>query len=220
VQSRSWHVLFGALLCCATAFATRTRAEFSLELPAPRYDNGNGAKHCGHGTLSDDEAPLLADVSPDDNRNTDRITTGGTDANFLVRWVETVGQTGTWRIAIDADESDGASTDDFDANVLVTLDDPPGTMGNTEGGAWEAEFILPSERCERCTLQLMQIATSSPTPSLDEQFVACADIDIAPPRATDDDSPEGCQQARQPLPLLVAAVLMALSTWTKRRRGG
>jgi len=173
-----------------TLFAAAALAHMALEEPLPRYPSDGGADNkacpCGVG-----DSNRLCD-DPTDRSDPDRSTDVQTYApgeTITLRWRETIGHAGRWRIAFDAD---GADMDDFNDTILLDIADPSGSAGNMGGDLWEVQITVPTTPCDNCTLQLVQIMdgnTSDPVqdPVGRSSYYQCADIIIA--GASDD--PEG-----------------------------
>jgi MYXO-CTERM domain-containing protein len=130
------------------------QAHVLLDEPQRRYDDMKGPP-CGRGDGQDGRTELFT-----------RYQAGET---ITVRFTETVDHVGSFRVAFDEDGADAA---DFDANVLLSMDDPD----NESGQAYEVEVQLPDVTCTNCTLQLQQVMTTSPTPSVGQIYHQCADL--------------------------------------------
>jgi hypothetical protein len=189
----------------------------ALEEPLPRYpsdgSDANKACPCGVG-----ESNRFCDVASDrsDPDRSATVTRYAPGETITLRWRETIGHAGRWRVAFDPD---GADMDDFNANILLDIPDPTGTDGNTgDGDLWEVEVTLPDLPCDGCTLQLVQMMdgdTNSPVadPVGRSSYYQCADIQIGGAPVTDDPgAPEtaGCRTTPAPwtltlLPTLVLA---------------
>lgn len=155
-------------------------AHMALEEPLPRYPtDGNGANKacpCGVG-----DSNRLCD-NPNDRSDPDRsvyVTTYAPGETITMRWHETIGHAGRWRIAFD---KVGADMADFNQTILADIPDPAGTAGNTgNGNLWQVTVTLPNTRCDNCTLQLVQMMdgnTSTPVadPIGRSSYYQCADI--------------------------------------------
>jgi len=160
-------------------------AHIGIESPLPRYPTGGFANNkdcpCGVGTGG---TTCTGDRS-DPDRST-WATEYAPGETITVSWHEVVGHSGRYRIAFD---EDGADLDDFNANILLDIEDPPGRAGNTGlGDLWEVEVTLPSTPCDNCTLQLIQVmngntAVPVPDPTGMSTYYQCADITLALPDA-------------------------------------
>lgn len=162
-----------------TSFTVST-ADAHIELiePTARYpiatSGENKACPCGVG-----ESNRLCDIPTDrsDPDRSDRITTIAAGSTITVRFDEYVAHSGRIRLAFDFD---GADLDDFNANILLDVPDPPGNM-NDIGTIWELQVQLPDQSCDNCTLQLLQMMDGNTTdPVLDpvgrSSYYACADL--------------------------------------------
>jgi hypothetical protein len=141
------HALLGIFSLCAVP----ALAHIELDIPLVRHDNGDNG---------DSAAGEINKVGPcglggaGDVRNASRVTMLTAGSQLLVTWRETIGHTGRMRIAF---APNGNLQSDFDANVLVDIDDPSGGAGNTgDGNHWESVITLPSAPCDNCTLQVIQ----------------------------------------------------------------
>jgi hypothetical protein len=156
-----------------------TRAHVGIEDPPPRYPSDgfsdNKSCPCGagpnNGTCSDPTA------RGDANRSTN-VTTYDAGQTITITAHEVVGHAGRWRVAFDPD---GADQGDFDAHILLDVEDPSGATGNAGGDLWEFVVTLPSTPCTNCTLQLLQMMDGNTVdPVLDpvgrSSYYQCADI--------------------------------------------
>ena len=164
-------------------FVSLAWAHIGIECPPARYPSNGFANNkdcpCGVGTGG---TTCTGDRS-DPDRST-RVTEYAPGETITVAWHEVVGHSGRFRIAFD---DDGADLDDFNANILLDIEDPPGQAGNTGlGDLWEVEVTLPSTPCDNCTLQLIQVMngnTAVPVsdPTGMSTYYQCADITLALP---------------------------------------
>jgi uncharacterized protein (TIGR03382 family) len=174
-------------------FATSAAGHELLDAPQRRYDDMKGGP-CGRGNGEDGR--------------TSRFTRYQPGETITVRWTETIDHVGSWVIAFD---DDGADQADFDDNILHTEADPE----NPSGQAWQAEVTLPDVTCTNCTLQLLQIMTTSANPSPSQIYFQCADLVLGDGDSAPAEVAGGCQAANTspwPLPLL------AIALWSGRRR--
>jgi len=158
-------------------------AHIGIESPPPRYpsdgfsDNKNCP--CGVGT----GGTLCSGDSSDPDRGTD-ITVYAPGETITIAWHEVIGHSGRYRVAFD---DDGADLDDFNANILLDIEDPVGSAGNTGlGDLWEVQVTLPSTPCDNCTLQLIQVMNGNtvdpvPDPTGMSTYYQCADIALELP---------------------------------------
>lgn len=159
---------------------TAALAHMALEEPLPRYPtDGDGRnKSCPCGVGEGDRTCNVASDRSDPDRSDD-VTTYAPGETITLRWRETIGHSGRWRIAFD---EDGADMNDFNAHILEDIRDPAGNAGNAgDGNLWEVEVTLPTTPCDNCTLQLVQIMdgqTNDPVqdPIGRSSYYQCADI--------------------------------------------
>ncbi len=85
-----------------------------------------------------------------------------------VQFEETINHPGHYRIAFSP-----ADDLNFDSNVLV--DNIPDT---TNTGSYTQTITIPAQVCTACTLQLIQVMTTSPTPQAGDFYYSCSDIQI------------------------------------------
>jgi MYXO-CTERM domain-containing protein len=142
------------------------------------------------------------------------VTTFQPGETIMVRWDETVDHPGHYRIAFDD------AGDDVFRNPNNPNDAFPSTMvepiADKAGGLYMQAVTLPMEPCASCTLQLMQVMTTSvPYNSF---YYQCADITIAgdPVAPPGDDIDGGCSTGAGAGPGLL--VLGALAIRRRRRR--
>lgn len=116
-----------------------------------------------------------------DQRSTDSalVTTYHPGQSIVVRWTETVSHQGHFRIAFLADGQDFPLPTGIQASpvapVLVDgIADPSG--GPSE---FSAEVTLPSVECSNCTLQLIQVMSTSPPYGPSDFYFQCADLILA-----------------------------------------
>lgn len=95
---------------------------------------------------------------------------------ITVEWDETVDHVGHYRIAFDTDGNDdfplpNNPDDDFPSILVDQIEDRSG------GGLYSQEVTLPDMECDNCTLQLIQVMTTSvPYNSF---YFQCADITLS-----------------------------------------
>ncbi len=144
------------------------------------------------------------------------VTTYAPGQTITVEWDETVDHPGHYRIAFDDDGQDAfvnpsRSTDNF----AFTLVDK---IADTTGGRYTAQVTLPTTPCTNCTLQLMQVMTT--TEPYNSFYWQCADIMIAgdvPPPGKDepDTTTGGCDAGAGSGP---GAMLLAIGMLFRRSR--
>ena len=171
---RSW-----SLASLVALAASPSLAHIELDSPTGRYNDGEN-KWCpcgGGGDGSRDNAGCSLETSDPDRGSTS--TTFAPGSTVTVRWRETVGHTGRFRISFDPD---GADQDDFDDHILADIADPSGGNGNIgQGNVWELDVTLPDTPCTNCTLQLVQVMngnTADEVPSLygTSTYFQCANL--------------------------------------------
>lgn len=121
---------------------------------------------------------------------TNEVTTFMAGEEITVEWTETVDHPGHFRIALakdraelkDPDLKPAAGTCDYPAGSVPTephdnvlLDNLFPTTGASAQKMYSQKVKLPSEPCEKCTLQLIQWMTKHPPSCL---YYQCADIRI------------------------------------------
>ena len=103
------------------------------------------------------------------------VTTYQPGETITVEWDETVDHPGHYRIAFDD------SGDDVFVNPSRATDDFPFTLvdriTDKVGGRYTQQVTLPTTPCDDCTLQLMQVMTT--TEPYNSFYWQCADIVIA-----------------------------------------
>ncbi|MEZ4367575.1 MAG: SCE4755 family polysaccharide monooxygenase-like protein [Kofleriaceae bacterium] len=194
---------FGLALVTLAA-ASPAAAHITLTSPAPRSSDQK-AEPCG-----------LAGGTRGTN-----VTTFAPGETITVTWDEPVDHPGHYRISFDDDGDDdfvnpSMPDDDFATTLVDQIVDRVG------GGAYSQQVTLPDVECEACTLQLVQIMTTSVP--YDSFYWQCADLRLA--RAGDPDpepDPEdkmivgGCQAGGGGAGALTALALVA-GLWARRRR--
>jgi hypothetical protein len=103
------------------------------------------------------------------------VTTFQPGETIVVEWDETVDHPGHYRIALDLDgDDDFVNPNNPDDNFPTTLVEP---IADKVGGKYTQQVTLPTTPCDNCTLQLIQVMTTSvPYNSF---YYQCADIVIA-----------------------------------------
>jgi MYXO-CTERM domain-containing protein len=140
-------------------------AHIELSDPIARYeitgvDTGMKGCPCGMATgggNSNRTCNVELDGS-DPNRAEARAHTAPAGSTLVLKFNETIGHAGKYRVAFD---DDGADFYDFNDHVLTEVDDPQGNTGNAGGTNWEIEVTLPDTPCTNCTLQLTQVMDPS-----------------------------------------------------------
>ena len=115
----------------------------------------------------------------------DAVTTLRPGAELTVRWDETVDHPGHYRIAFDADGDDGfippVDLEQTFDNVLLDHIEDRAVSGTDRG--YQARVTLPDIECDNCTLQLIQVMSTSPPFSSGDLYFQCADLVLDPRRA-------------------------------------
>ncbi len=101
------------------------------------------------------------------------VTTFAPGETITVEWDETVDHPGHYRIAFDDDGNDFTNPNNPDDNFPGTMVEP---IADKSGGHYTQQITLPTTPCDNCTLQLVQVMTTSvPYNSF---YFQCADIRI------------------------------------------
>jgi MYXO-CTERM domain-containing protein len=148
---RSVSIVVASLLISGTAYA-----HIAMTVPAPR-SSAQKAGPCG-ATGSTRGATVT------------ELTAGET---LVVEWDETVDHPGHYRIAFDEDGNDFTNPNHPGDNFPGTMVEP---IVDNAGGHYTQPITVPMTNCENCTLQLVQVMTTSvPYNSF---YFQCADIRI------------------------------------------
>jgi hypothetical protein len=163
-------------------FSFSAAAHIELIAPAPRYElPSNKSCPCGDGD-SNRQCEQTAEESTDPNRS-DNVTTFEAGATITVTAEEYIDHAGRMRVAFDPD---GADLADFNDNILHDEADPrDATITQSDPLVWEFQVTLPTEPCENCTLQVIQVMNNNTTtpvldPAPESTYYSCADIRIVP----------------------------------------
>lgn len=157
---------WAATAALACSFVTTTaQAHIELTEPIARYevtgvDTGIKGCPCGLATgggNSNRTCNVQLDGS-DPNRDESRALTVPAGSMLTLKFDETIGHAGKYRVAFDPE---GADFFDFNDHVLTEVDDPQGNNGNAGGMSWEIDVTLPNTPCTSCTLQLIQVMEPS-----------------------------------------------------------
>jgi hypothetical protein len=109
------------------------------------------------------------------SRRGTRVTNFAPGETITIEWDETVDHPGHYRIAFDNDGNDAfiATPNNPNDNFPSTLVEP---IVDKVGGHYTQTITLPDEPCTNCTIQLVQVMTTSvPYNSF---YFQCADITI------------------------------------------
>lgn len=161
--------------------STAALAHEYLEEPIARYesDGFSANKSCPCGVGTNDQLCSDSSALSDPNRSYDRVTTYNAGDTITVKVHEVIGHAGRWRIAFDPD---GADLGDFNANILLDVEDPAGSDGNVGlGDLWQWDVTLPDTPCDNCTLQVLQVMNGDtvdpvPDPTGQSTYFQCADL--------------------------------------------
>ena len=232
---RSWQFSgrrFAGLLGLAVGFSTlswsgRSSAHFTLLKPASwvvedSFGNPQKPAPCGgDGVLTSDD-----------------VTTFRVGSTIQVRWQETVGHPGHFRISLAKDRADRTdpavltTTGDGMSGLSLTAEivDPPAYpvlmdnlfpregVVNAQTEPFEVDVKLPNETCDACTLQVIQFMANHEPNFF---YHHCADVNLVaadaplppPPVSVNDDPPEdsgGCNLSRGGAAPVPGALALAL----------
>jgi hypothetical protein len=149
-------ILLGCLI--VPVLAGTAGAHATLRYPTPRTE-ANKAGPCG---------------SSGSTRGSN-VTSLDPGTTITVVWDETVDHPGHYRLAFDDDGNDFVNPNNPDDNFATTLMEP---IADKSGGRYEQQITLPNIECSNCTLQLIQVMTTSiPYNSF---YFQCADITLVP----------------------------------------
>jgi MYXO-CTERM domain-containing protein len=187
-------VAIGLLTHAATA-----SAHIALTSPRPRSD-------------AQKEGPCGAAGS---TRGTN-VTTFRPGETITVAWTETVDHPGHYRIAFDDNGNDSFQLpnrpdDNFPQTLVDQIADRP------SGGSYTQQITLPNMTCTNCTLQLIQVMTT--TVPYNSFYFQCADIVLSDgtPEPEPDETDGGCSTGSSS-GLIVALSVLGLAVRRRRRR--
>lgn len=199
------------------ALAVPAAAHIELDVPTVRYSNGLGEvnKSCPCGAAPGDQTCSNGSATSDPNRDESRATALAPGSTIIVRWRETVGHVGRFRVAFD---EDGADLADFNAQILADIADR-----DDDSGERSVEVTLPSVECDNCTMQLIQDMNNDDVdpvvdPTGDRTYFQCADmtlVDGAPSELEEGCSSSSSSSTRAPA--APAALLLILAARCSRR---
>lgn len=191
-------------------------AHIQLDAPTVRYSNDLGEKNksCPCGDGDGDSVCGGGNTSDSDGRDEGRATHLAPGSTITVRWRETVGHTGRFRVAFD---DDGADLDDFNATILADIADP-----SDGGGDRSVKITLPDVECDRCSLQLIQVmngVTDTPVddPTGESTYFQCADLVLEKGAPSELPAPAGCG-ATPATTTMATTTLLALGLLRRRRQ--
>lgn len=107
---------------------------------------------------------------------TNRSTIFSAGQTIELEFEETINHPGHYRIAFSP-----ADDLDFDITGNILVDNIPDVTNN---GTYAQQVTIPMQECTACTLQLIQVMTTSPTPSPGDYYYSCTDIQITSPGDT------------------------------------
>jgi len=158
--------VYALTLVSLLALPATARAHIELSEPKPRYEDLKYGP-CGKGT-------------PGDARSK-RVTSYKPGATITVRWTETIGHPGHYRIAFDPDGqrfTDPSSFTDTAPRQYVLVDDIADKTGTQD---YEQTITLPSTPTQNGTLQVIQVMTDkAPYGDGNDLYYQCADIVLDP----------------------------------------
>jgi hypothetical protein len=167
-------------------------------------------------TLDNKQAPCGASGS---KRGT-QVTKFAPGAKITVEWDETVDHPGHYRLAFDNDGDDVfANPSTPNDHFASTLMEP---IADKAGGHYTQQITLPTAPCTNCTLQLIQVMTTSVP--YDSFYYQCADITIGdgaddPADPMEADATGGCSTGGGGGTGALVIVAGVLVGWSRRRRG-
>jgi hypothetical protein len=170
--------------CAASAAFIASNAAAHIELldPPARYAvPANKSCPCGDGD-SNRTCNVTAAESTDPARS-DNVTTYEAGQTITIHAEEYIDHAGRMRVAFDPDGADFA---DFNDNVLLDEPDPADpTISQANPLGWDFTVTLPTEPCDNCTLQVVQVMNvptdvEYPDPATASTYYTCADIRIVP----------------------------------------
>lgn len=163
--------------------AAPSLAHIEMDFPTPKFNDGaNKWCPCGPDVntgTSRSNAACALETSDNDRGSTSNSFQAG--QQITVRWRETIGHSGRFRVAFDPS---GADLADFNANILGDIAD--NASNNAGGNNWEMTVTLPSTPCTNCTLQLIQVmgvstATAIASPAGSQTYFQCANLVLTAP---------------------------------------
>ena len=99
---------------------------------------------------------------------TARSTIFSAGQTITLEFEETVNHPGHYRIAF-------SPADDLNFDSYVLVDNIPDTGSNN---TYSQTVTIPMQTCTACTLQLIQVMTTSPTPAPSDFYYSCTDIQV------------------------------------------
>jgi hypothetical protein len=150
------------LVALALLVPSIANAHIALTYPAPRYSSLKQGP-CGKGAM---------------DARTTTVTTFEPGAKIIVKWIETIGHPGHYRIAFDPNGTsifkDPTSFTDVSGGPGVLIDGIPDKTGTQ---SYTQEITLPNVECTNCTLQVIQVMTDkAPYGDGNDNYYQCADL--------------------------------------------
>ncbi|MGC4092416.1 MAG: MYXO-CTERM sorting domain-containing protein [Polyangiaceae bacterium] len=173
LSRRAHYSVLVASMC--SALSSAAHAHISLDSPKSRYYVGSQADQ---NKLKYGPCGVTGDAR---TTNTALIATFKPGQTITVKWRETVQHPGFFRIAFDSDGQDFTlpGTTNLGDGVSVLAD----KIADKSGAAnleYTYDVTLPNVECTKCTLQLVQVMTTSPPPYTEgageDLYFNCADI--------------------------------------------
>jgi hypothetical protein len=170
-------LVLASFCLAAVSVSSTASAHVRFEYPTPRYPNPTGGFDNG---MNIKDGPC---GKANDSRATDasRITELESGATITVRYRETIGHDGFYRISFDDDGQDAFEPPPLSRDDIVTAPTDVVLKDNIPDGAgdvYETEVTLPDIECDNCTLQLIQVMVDSQTWPRSEIYYTCADITL------------------------------------------
>lgn len=158
-----------------SSLALDAAAHISLDSPKSRYYVNNLADQ---NKLKNGPCGVSNDTR---TTNASLITTFKPGEKVTVRWRETIQHPGFFRIAFDSDGQDftlpASATNGDGVTILADKIADKSGANNLE---YSYEITLPNIECSKCTLQLVQVMTTSPPPYEEgagkDLYFNCADL--------------------------------------------
>jgi len=160
------------VLSLGTVISLDAAAHVSLDYPKSRYSSGTQADQ---NKLKNGPCGATGDSR---TTNASLITTFKPGQQITVKWRETVQHPGYFRIAFDNDGQDFTlpGTTNLGEGVSVLAD----KITDKTTADYTFDITLPNVECSKCTLQLVQVMTTSPPPFQEgpgkDLYFNCADI--------------------------------------------
>ena len=191
---------FALALALVVVAAATAEAHIALRFPTPRTSDQK-AGPCGSSG----------------SKRGSKITHFNPGETITVEWDETVQHPGHFRIAFDDDGNDDFVNPNNPNDAFAsTLVEP---IADTNNESYTQEVTLPNITCDNCTLQLVQVMTTSVP--FNSFYFQCADITLGDgPSDTPDDATTsgGCSTSGSSSAGGSGALLLAIAGVLARRR--